>query len=146
MRCSDSCNVWTEPSTSSARVSSSRVGGCAAPGSARAHLAGLRASQQHARQVFRDTRSGPVARRKQLACRAEGGEDNDSVDTALKTSTDSRIKQTLAGLDALLGVEEEEQRKVEQEEKDKKSREEKVGSQPCTDQVLYPCAFVSSVR
>lgn len=124
MRGLDSFNLWSEPSTSFARHCCSR--------SQLVQPTGLRpttgSKQQTWCRAFRDSRSGKSPRRRPGCARAEASDGKDSRDTATQTSKDDRIKQTLAGLDALLGVEEDEGRKKDLEAQKASVEEAQVDS------------------
>lgn len=121
MRNLESFNVWTEPSTSLPRQLCGKTSGIATMHAARPRCACLGAQQQSTRSI-RVPRKAPKAGIRLPPCRAEEGGGSEGRQTDVQVAPD-RIKDTLAGLDALLGIEEQERLKREKEQKEKEERE-----------------------
>lgn len=125
MHCVDKSGLYAEPSTSFSRHSCGRsvVLGPLHTGSGR--LGGPRTPQQPCFRPFRDGRSTPTSRHRLQYCQAEGSDRNDR-ETATQSQLEDRLKQTMAGLDALLGTANKERQEKEKEEAQKLTREEEV--------------------
>ena len=136
MRCLESHTVWAEPSTSFAKQTSSKchrssiISSQASPSTSRPCT--CRAQQQHFNRAFTSSRPSKPSRLRTVSCRA--GEETDQKETLTQLSQDDRIKQTLAGLDAILGIEEEE----------KKEREKATQNQACTQASMQAVMSASS--
>lgn len=120
MRTASSINGWSEPSTSMPRP---LAGKCA--GLTPAHAVGRSRPRCFCPAAPQPGSSRPVQpggrrARGPVRLRAEGEDGGSKGD--VKVAPD-RIKETLAGLDALLGIEEQEREKREKEEKERAERE-----------------------
>ena len=139
MRCLESHTVWAEPSTSFTKQTSSKcyrsssiIVSQASPSTSRPCT--CRAQQQHFNKAFSSSRPSKPSRSRTVSCRA--GEETDQKETLTQLSQDDRIKQTLAGLDAILGIEEDE----------KKEREKATENQACTQASPQAMTSASSWR